>query len=42
MKKNNIMKIAKFLEEPGLLIKDVSQTIKNKEKNKKVDFPVCY
>ena len=36
------MKIDKFLEEPGLLIKNVSETIKNKGKNKKLDFPVCY
>ena len=39
MKKNNIMKIAKLLEEPGLLIKDVSETIKNKEKKRKGGFP---
>ena len=35
MKKNNIMKIDKFIEEPGLLIKDVSETIKNKGKKTK-------
>ena len=39
MKKNNIMKIDKFLEEPGLLIKDVSETIKNKGKKQKGGFP---
>ena len=36
---NDIMKIAKYLEESGLLIKSVSQTVENKEKkNKKVNF----
>ena len=36
---NDIMKIAKYLEESGLLIKSVSQTVENKaKKNKKVNF----
>ena len=30
---NDIMKIVKFLEESGLLIKDVSKIIKNEAKN---------
>ena len=29
---NDIMKIVKYLEESGLLIKDIAQTIKNKAK----------
>ena len=32
---NDIMKIIKSLEESGLLIKDASETIKNKAKEKK-------
>ena len=32
------MKIVKSLEESGLLIKGVSETIKMKEKNQKEDF----
>ena len=39
---NDIMKIVKFLEESGLLIKSVSKTIKNEAKNKKADSSVCY
>ena len=36
---NDIMKIAKYLEESGLLIKSVSQTVENKaKKNKKENF----
>ena len=36
---NDIMKIAKYLEESGLLIKSVSQTVENKaKKNKNVNF----
>ena len=31
---NDIMKIAKYLEESGLLIKSVSQTVENKAKKK--------
>ena len=37
---NNTMKIVKSLKESGLLIKDVSETIKN-EKKKKEDFSKC-
>ena len=39
---NDIMKIVELLKEPGLLIKDVSETVKIKEKNKKMDFSACY
>ena len=39
---NDIMKIVKWLEESGLLIKDVSKTIKNELKEKMADFSVWY
>ena len=40
---NDIIKIVKLLEEPGLLIKGISETIKNDKKNKnKKDFLECY
>ena len=35
---NDIMKIVKFLEESGLLIKAVSETIQNEAKEQKVGF----
>ena len=35
---NDIMKIVKFLEEAGLLIKGVSETIKNEAKEQKEGF----
>ena len=35
---NNIIKIIKPPEESGLLIKGVSETIKNEAKNEKEDF----
>ena len=35
---NDIMKIIKFLEESVLLIKNVTQTIKNEAKEQKVTF----
>ena len=35
---NDIMKIVKSLEKSGLLIKDVSETIKNKAKEQKGEF----
>ena len=38
----DIMKIVKSLEDPGLSIKDVDETIKMKQKNKKRDFSECY
>ena len=36
------MKIVEWLEESGLLIKGVGQTIKNKAKEQKEDFSECY
>ena len=39
---NDIMKTVKFLRDSGLLIKDISGTIKNKAKNKKERFSECY
>ena len=38
----DIMKIVKSLEDSGLLLKGVSETIKMKQKNKKEDFLECY
>ena len=38
----HIMSIFKSLEESGLLIKRISETIKNEAKNKKVDFFQLY
>ena len=38
----DIMKIVKSLEDSGLSIKDVNETIKMKQKNKKRDFSECY
>ena len=37
-----VMKIVKSLDESGLLIKGVNETIKMKQKNKKVNFLACY
>ena len=41
---NDIMKRVKSLEGSGLLIKSVSETIKNEKKkmNEKTDFSICY
>ena len=39
---NDVMKIIKFIEEPGLLIKGVRKTIKNEAKKQKEDFLECY
>ena len=36
--KNDVMKIVKFLEESGLLIKGISETIKNEGKEQKRGF----
>ena len=38
----DIMKIVKSLEESGLLIKGIIETIKNAGKEKKEDFCQCY
>ena len=38
----DIMKIVKSLEDSVLLIKGLTQTIKNETKNKEVDSLVCY
>ena len=38
----DIMKIVKSLKYSGLLVKGVTQTIKNETKNKRVDFVVRY
>ena len=40
--KDDIIKIIKPLEESGLLIRGVSETIKNKAKEQKVDLLACY
>ena len=37
-----VMKINKHVEEYGLLMKGVNQTIKLKQLNKKVDLSACY
>ena len=39
---NDIMEIVNSLEESGLLIKSISETIKNKAKEQKEDFLECY
>ena len=39
---NDIMKIEGSLEKSGLFTKGVSQTIKNKVREKKRDFFECY
>ena len=39
---NDIMKIVKFLEEPGLLIKALAKQLKMKQKNKKEGFSLYY
>ena len=38
----SIMEILKSLENAGLLIKGVSETIKNEAKEKGIDLLVCY
>ena len=38
----DIMKIAKLPEKSELLIKGISETIKNEAKEKKADFSQCY
>ena len=39
---NDVMKINKSLEESGLFIKGVIETIKNEAKEQKEDFSECY
>ena len=39
---DDIMKIVMPLEESGLLIKGVNETIKNEAKEQRVDFSACY
>ena len=39
---DDIIKIIKSFEDPGLLIKGVNETIKKEAKEQKVDFLVCY
>ena len=39
---NDIMKIIKYLEESGLMIKGVEESIKNEQMMKKKDFSVCF
>ena len=38
----DIMKIVKSPEESGLLIQEISETMKNETKKKKTDFSQCY
>ena len=38
----DILKIIKSLENSGLLLEGVSETIKMKQKNRKEDLLVCY
>ena len=39
---NDIIKIGKSVDESALLVKGVSETVKNEAKDKKEDFSVCY
>ena len=39
---SDILKVVKSLEDSGVLLKGVSETIKNKAKEQKEDFLVCY
>ena len=39
---NDIIKIVKSLEDSGLLLKGVTETVQNEVKEKKEDFLVCY
>ena len=39
---DDIIKIVKSLEESGLLLEGVTETVQNEEKEKKKDFLVCY
>ena len=39
---HDIIKIVKSLEDSGLLLKGVTETVQNEVKEKKEDFLVCY
>ena len=39
---DDILKIVKSLEDSGVSLKGVSETIQNETKNKEEDFLVCY
>ena len=39
---NDIIKIVKSLEDSGLLLKAVTETVQNEVKEQKEDFLVCY
>ena len=39
---NDIIKTVKSLDDSGLLLKGVTETVQNEVKNKKEDFLVCY
>ena len=38
----DIIKIVKYLDDSGLLLKGVTEAVQNKVKNKKEDFLVCH
>ena len=38
----DVIKIIKSLEDSGLLLKGVTETVQNEVKEKKEDFLVCY
>ena len=38
----DIIKIVKYLDDSGLLLKGVTEAVQNKVKIKKEDFLVCY
>ena len=38
----DVLQIVKSLEDSGILLERVSETIKTKQNNKKEDFLVCY
>ena len=38
----DIIKIVKSLEDSGLLLKRVTETVQDEVKNKKKDFSLCY
>ena len=38
----DLIKIVKSLEDSGLLLKEVTESVQNEVKSKKEDFLVCY